>query len=511
MSIEIANGNFNCADVMIVNYDVLKKYHNEIRAVGWDVLIIDECTMVKSKKSQRGAEVWGKQRPGHKDHISPIDAKFIVALTGTPIPNRPIELWPIVHGIAPKAFPNWVRFVEMFCDGKQTKYGWETKGASNLDTLQMELRGSLMVRRLKKDVLKDLPLIRRTIMVIPSDDCKKQIGIEKEVEANILGNVERLQYLVEMAKSEGEEEYLNAINNLKEGKSVAFTSMAKVRHDTAVIKIPYAVEAISDILDSGVDKIAVFAWHHDVIDGLMSGLSEYNPVVLTGKNSIEEKQASVDSFQTNKSVRVFVGSITAAGVGITLTASSNVAIVEFDWVPANMCQVEARCNRIGSTGTSTNVYYIALDGSLDQKLATTIVQKLDVIGAALDGGGKSVDDAIADINQHDSDVIDGLVNSKDEDSLPATKSIKRYRIEELSKKLTEKDIEIIHQCLRTIAGFDFDYAHTKNGMGFSKVDVQIGHDLADRDDLTSKQAALGWIICKKYKRQCGDINNVSIT
>jgi SWI/SNF-related matrix-associated actin-dependent regulator 1 of chromatin subfamily A len=509
MSVEIAEGDFSMADVMIVNYNVLKKYHDQIRSIEWDCLIVDECTMVKSKKSQRGAEVWGRNKKGNKDYVSKIEARFIVALTGTPIPNRPIELWPIVHGIAPKSFPNWVSFVETFCDGRQTRYGWETNGASNLDVLQAELRASLMVRRLKCDVLKDLPLIRRTIMVIPADGCRKQIEIEKKIEQDSINNVERLQVLAEMAKSEGEEEYLKAIDNLKEGNRIAFTSMAKIRHDTAVIKIPYAVDAISDILDSGVDKIAVFAWHHDVVDGIMSGLAEYNPVVLTGKNSIEEKQASVDSFQIDKTVRVFVGSITAAGSGITLTASSNVAIVEFDWVPANMSQVEARCNRIGSTGKSTNVYYIALDGSLDQKLATTVVDKLNIISAALDGGGKCYDDVIGDINQHDFDVVDSMSNPK-EDSLPATKRVRRDQIEEISKKIDESDIEIIHTCLLKLKGFDFDHANIRNGMGFSKVDVVIGHELADKVSLTAKQAALGFVICKKYRRQCPEILNVSI-
>ena len=510
MSVEISDGDFSMADVMIVNYNVLKKYHDQIRSVEWDCLIIDECQMVKSKQSDRGSEVWGRNKKGNKDHVSRIEAKFIVALTGTPIPNRPIELWPLVHGIAPKAFPNWVSYVETFCDGKQTRYGWDVKGASNLDRLQMELRSSCMVRRLKCDVLKDLPLIRRTIMVIPADGCRKQIEIEKEIEKNSIENVIRLQILAEMAKSEGEEEYLKAIDNLKEGNRIAFTSMAKVRHDTAVLKIPYAVESISDMLDSGVDKIAVFAWHHDVIDGLMSGLSEYNPVVLTGKNSIEEKQASVDSFQRDKSVRVFVGSITAAGVGITLTAASNVAIVEFDWVPANMSQVEARCNRIGATGNSTNVYYIALDGSLDQKLATTVVDKLNIISAALDGGGKCVDDVIADINQHDFDVVDSMSNPKDDSNVPATKRVRKDQIEEISKKIDENDIGIIHDCLLKLKGFDFDHANIRNGMGFSKVDVVIGHELADKVSLTAKQAALGFVICKKYRRQCPEILNVSI-
>jgi SWI/SNF-related matrix-associated actin-dependent regulator 1 of chromatin subfamily A len=116
---------------------------------------------------------------------------------------------------------------------------------------------------------------------------------------------------------------------------------------------------------------------------LETGLSKYHPVRLTGLESIEARQRAVDSFQGDSEVRLFVGSIQASGLGITLTAASTVVFAELDWVPGNITQAEDRCHRIGQIN-SVLIQHVVLDGSIDATLAKTLVKKQEIIDRALD-------------------------------------------------------------------------------------------------------------------------------
>jgi SWI/SNF-related matrix-associated actin-dependent regulator 1 of chromatin subfamily A len=143
-------------------------------------------------------------------------------------------------------------------------------------------------------------------------------------------------------------------------------------------------EHVLGLLDS-VDKVVVMAHHHDVVDILTEALAEYGVVSLTGRDNQADRQTSIDRFQDHPEVRVFVGSIQAAGIGITLTAASTVVFAELDWVPGNMSQAEDRCHRIGQTD-SVLVQHVVLDGSIDARLAKTLVEKQAVITMAIDDG-----------------------------------------------------------------------------------------------------------------------------
>ena len=225
----------------------------------------------------------------------------------------------------------------------------------------------------------------------------------------------------------------------------------------------------------GIEKVVVFAHHHDVVDGLMEHFGDA-AVRLTGRDSQEQKQAAVDRFQTDPDCKVFVGSIQAAGVGLTLTAASNVVFAELDWVPANVTQAEDRCHRIGQN-ENVLVQHLVVDGSIDARMAQVLVEKQELADKALD-------------NETRVPVVP---------SAPKTSRPKNY------PKATEEQREACVQGLRIIAGM-CDGAHELDGVGFNKIDTRMGKELAQRSfsrSLTDGEVWLARRILPKYHRQIG--------
>ena len=371
-----------------------------------------------------------------------------------------------------------------YCAGREGTHGWEVDGASHLDELQDRLRAAVMVRRLKKDVLTELPAKRRSVVVLPADGA----GAAKTLAAESAGYdaaqsaVESARLAVELAKAGGEDSYVAAVQRLHEASGAAFAEISKLRHATALAKVPQVLEYLRDLVES--EKIVIFAHHLDVLAAIAAEFT--GCAVLTGECSQEQRQAAVDRFQNSADCRLFVGSIKAAGVGLTLTAASHVVFAELDWVPGNVTQAEDRCHRIGQHD-AVLVEHLVLDGSLDVKMANTLVAKQQIIDAALD-----------DAERAELAAIDVAPDA------PATANTSRSRVAKLAETLTPEQIARTHAALRMLAGMDLDHASAKNDMGFNRYDSQIGHDLAGRASLTPKQAALGQIIANKYRRQLGD-------
>lgn len=321
--------NYPDGDLIICNYEILGK-HESIKATKWDIIIADESHYCKGK-SQRT-----------KNTLSLRSDRWVF-LTGTPILNRPAEIWNIAHKCAPKLFPNWWGFAKRYCDMKETPFGMDTRGASNLGELNQKL-STFMIRRKKVDVLKDLPPKRRQIIELPPtkemrivlDRENMQWKVHEETMARLVARRDQAALLND------EQEYRGAANELKQAYKVAFGDMAKVRQEVALAKLPLCIAHIKDLLES-VDKILVFCRHKAVAANLMEELKDFGAVVLMGDTAMNERQKAVDAMQNDPKCRVFVGSIQAAGVGITLTAASTVVFVEPDWTPALLSQCEDRC------------------------------------------------------------------------------------------------------------------------------------------------------------------------
>lgn len=233
-------------------------------------------------------------------------------------------------------------------------------------------------------------------------------------------------------------------------------------------------------------KVIVFAHHRDVIDAIANHYGK-QAVKLYGGMSEKAKDEAVTRFMTDPSVRVFVGSITAAGVGLTLTAASHVIFAELDWVPGNVTQAEDRAHRIGQKD-SVLVQHLVVDGSLDAKMAKTIVEKQRIADAVLDN--------TLDMETGD---MDAPVLAGPEDQA-ATRNLSYDKVGEQAAKLTADEVANIQRATRLLAGY-CDGARLKDGSGFNKMDAMLGKRLAELPELTARQAVLARRIIKKYYRQ----------
>lgn len=366
-------------DIVITSYDLLTRAREKIRKRRWDLAIFDESHMLKNPDAKRTKAALGTEG---KEPTLPIEAEQRLFLTGTPILNRPIELWPVVRIADPEGLGvSFLRFGRRYCGGRENHFGWDFSGSSNLDELQEMLRASFMIRRRKHDVLKELPAKRRQIIPIPPD--KAKFAVQEE-----LSFYTKNQLMLEQARDEAEAaqvagneaSYKEATGKLKSAKQVMFEELAKLRHATAVAKIPYGIDYLHDMLEQ-YDKVVVMAHHTDVINGVYQAFPSI-AVKLDGSTSMQERQIAVDRFQNSAGTKLFVGSLTAAGVGITLTAASYMLFLELDWRPSIITQAEDRIHRIGQD-ESVLVQHLVFDQSLDANIAKVVIDKQEVIDKAI--------------------------------------------------------------------------------------------------------------------------------
>lgn len=358
--------------VEIVSYDSAwrKRYFGKLMDSRFDMVVMDEAHYLKNEGSKRSKAALALSA----------NVERVVLLTGTPVMNRPRDVYMLLKIVRPGMFPEFLPFATRYCQAylqeisfwdswakkRRIKKIWNTDGASNLEELQDILRSTVMIRRLKSEVLPQLPKKIRQIVTVPIDK-SKDIKEESEI-------------WEKLCKEIGYEE---ALKRLTTGGSVMLEEMAKARQKIALTKASHVLDYVTNLLES-IDKVVVFAHHRAVVDALMDGFSDYAPVRFVGGMSEKAKDASVRAFQNDPDTRVFVGNIQAAGVGITLTAASTVVFAELAFVPSLMSQAEDRCCRIGAVSDSVHVQHIVLDGSLDVHLAKMLVQKQDIADRLLD-------------------------------------------------------------------------------------------------------------------------------
>ncbi len=368
--------------IIIVNYDVFSRKNNlreQIRSQKYDLLVLDEAHYLKhGSKTNRGKYILG----GGKEKIKPIQATRNIFLTATPITNRPIEFWPLIHFLDKENWGNYIWYIKRYCNAYKDYFGyWNTDGASNLEELQRKLRETIMIRRKREDVLPELPEKTKQIIEIPAPELKEILQKEWEVYNSVKKAVQKARKKLEEIKDKESEDYKKAANKLKRAKKVAFEEIAHIRKETAIRKIPFVTEYLREILESQ-DKVVIFAHHKAVIDSLVRTFKD-KAVKIDGSTPGKERMTAIEKFQNDPQTRIFIGSILACGTGITLTASNFVLFAELDWVPANMSQAEGRVTRIGQK-KHVLIQYIVLEGSIDAMMAKKLVQKENIIEKSLD-------------------------------------------------------------------------------------------------------------------------------
>ena len=371
--------------VFIVNYESLKKYFVQRikKAEGWTLrdvefrnsinlfksVIIDESHRCKSASTQQAKFCKGICT----------GKEWVIELTGTPVVNRPKDLIPqlaILNRM--DDFGGYKPFVNRYCSGQRE--------ASNLKELNFNLWKYCMFRREKSLVLTDLPDKIRQVNTCEITNRKEYMDAERDL----------IMYLQKYKDADDEK-----IEKALRGEVMVRINI--LRQISARGKVRDVIEFVKDFRENG-KKIILFCSLHEVVDQL----KRYFPtaVSVTGRDSQDEKQRAVDAFQNNPKADIIICSIKAAGVGLTLTASSNVAFVEFPWTYADCCQCEDRAHRIGQKDSVTCYYFLGRR-TIDEKVYRIIQEKKNIANAVT-GSTEDIEENIVDMVARifDTDYVD---------------------------------------------------------------------------------------------------------
>lgn len=340
--------------LVIVNYDILQYWLKWLRRLKPQTVIIDESQYTANPRAKRTESV----------KLLCKGVPHVIALSGTPLVNRPIELFPILNILRKDVFKSRYCFAQDYCNPKWTPWGWDYKGASHTKQLHRLLSKTVMIRRRKVDVLKELPTKVRRVFPLPMKDGDEY----HKATTDFAGWLQR-------------QDPLKAQRALK---AEAMTKMGYLLRLAARKKLYYVVEWVNQFLRQTDEKLVLFAVHRKMIEALKRRC-DTRSVVVDGGISGRKRQLVVNQFQNDNRVRLLIGNIQAAGIGITLTAASTVAFSEMDWVPGHHIQAEDRIHRIGAKGTAWCWYLVAHD-TIEEKLCSIIQEKQKVLSAVLDGG-----------------------------------------------------------------------------------------------------------------------------
>jgi SWI/SNF-related matrix-associated actin-dependent regulator 1 of chromatin subfamily A len=364
-SIYIAEGkNFDPNnDFVIINYDIIKNFHDtkrkdesQIISANFDLVIVDEAHYIKNAQAQRTKLI--------NDIVKKVDRIWL--LTGTPMTSRPIDYYNLLSLVDSPVAKNWMAYVIRYCSGYQFRVGprkvWNVMGASNLEELR-DRTSNLTLRRLKEDVL-DLPdkIITPIYLRLKSKEYEEVMG-----------------------------EYYNWYEkNPEESKSltVQFTKLTKVRQIIADEKITQTIELAENIIEQD-KKVIIFCNFTNSLNKILEHFGK-TAVKLDGSMSKAERQFSVDQFQENDKIKVFVGNIKAAGVGITLTAAEAVIMNDLSFLPSDHSQAEDRAYRYGQK-SNVLVYYPIFENTIEGIIYDILNKKKHVIATVMGDNNNSAD------------------------------------------------------------------------------------------------------------------------
>ena len=364
--------------IMIINPDILISWLNYFRKISIRTLILDECQYYIDPSSQRtkAAITLARQTP------------YRMALSGTPLTNRPAELWPTLHMLQPDTWPSFFTFGQEYCNPKKEFGRWTYKGAKNLPKLHGILKETCMVRRLMEDVRHELP--KKVRQIIP------------------MGLANRNEY------DEARDDFLGWLKKTydkattsRAARAAAVTRVGYLLRLAAKLKARAVVDWANAFLTERPDeKLILIATHHKMIDVLQRRVHAKH-VTIDGSVSGRRRALAVSQFSKDKDTRLLIGNIKAVGTGTDGLQNSchNLAFTELWWVPGTHTQTEGRIYRIGQHKVSW-VWYLVAFGTIEEALCQIIQDKQKIIHATLDG----------EDYQSDMDVWDQLLEALEKES-----------------------------------------------------------------------------------------------
>ncbi|XP_010241440.1 PREDICTED: SWI/SNF-related matrix-associated actin-dependent regulator of chromatin subfamily A-like protein 1 isoform X3 [Nelumbo nucifera] len=352
----------------IVSYDVIPKLQHLLMASEFKVVIADESHFLKNAQAKRtSASVPVIQK-----------AKFAILLSGTPALSRPIELFKQLEALYPEVYKNVHEYGNRYCRGGI--FGIY-QGASNHEELHNLMKATVMIRRLKKDVLSELPVKRRqqVFLDLAEKDMRQINALFRELE---------------VVKNK-----IKACNLKEEVESLKFSEknlINKIYTDSAEAKIPAVLDYLGTVIEAGC-KFLIFAHHQAMIDAIFQFLrnKKVGCIRIDGGTPASSRQTLVSDFQEKDDIKAAVLSIKAGGVGLTLTAASTVIFAELSWTPGDIIQAEDRAHRIGQV-SSVNIYYLLANDTVDDIIWDVVQSKLENLGQMLDGHENTLEVSVSE-------------------------------------------------------------------------------------------------------------------
>jgi len=361
-------------DFVIVNYDILKNFYdikdkeNSLITKGnFDLIIIDEAHYIQNGQAQRTKLVNSFSK----------NAKRLWLLTGTPMTSRPMNYYNLLNLIESPVSQNWVAYAIRYCQGYQFNAGkrkvWNVTGASNLEELR-DRTSRQVLRRLKTDVL-DLP--EKIISPV-------YLRLKSKLYEGLMGDYY---------------DWYNKNPDESSSLTVQFSKLMKVRQVIAEEKINNTIELAENIIEQD-KKVIIFTNFTDTLNKIADHFGK-QAVRLDGSTSKPQRQYAVDQFQENDKIKVFVGNLKAAGVGLTLTAAEAVIMNDLSFVPSDHSQAEDRAYRYGQK-SNVSIYYPIFENTIEGAIYDILIKKKNifetVMGDNLDRGD-FIEEVMNRINQ----------------------------------------------------------------------------------------------------------------
>jgi len=372
-------------DIYVINYDILAANCEALELLGLKFMAVDESHKIKNPDAKRtqamqrlavgGYDV--KLRGGKRERKTfGQGIGRVTLMSGTPLVNKPLELWTSVSTVAPwvPEFSTFTRFAFRYTNAQRGTHGWDFNGASNTGELNALLLKHAMLRRLKADVLKELPpKIYRTL---PLEFDRAEYD---RVESAFNGINWRA----------GMEAIVRMGGNIPKSDD-AIVAIQKLREIAGYAKLDSAIEWIKDYTETN-RKLVIFAHNRQVIERIKAGLEkdeDYRGAVgvIYGGVSDEERADAVLNFQNDTAMRVIIVGIQAGGFGLTLTAAKAVAFVQLPWTPGEISQCVDRIHRIGQAADSVTVWNLVAECTIEEEMADMLFNKGQIIDAVLDAG-----------------------------------------------------------------------------------------------------------------------------
>ncbi len=332
---------------IIISYELAVKYRKQLQEMEFDVVICDESQFLKNPDAQRTKALLGWR--GSKGLIDRADRH--VFLSGTPIKNRADDLYALLQRVNPKLIDHksYWEFVRRWCVAENTPYGTRITGTKNETDLSNRLRSGFMVRRSKEDALPELPPKQYNLVVFPANSKRVKAILKKE------------------KQFDPEEIYAKGVP--------VGSAMPEIRHELGREMVKTAVAFVKQILDGGVEKFLLFGYHRDVLKMVFDGLTaqKVECVLIRGGDSHESRQNAVDRFQ-NGTVQGYVANMEAGGIGLNLTAATEVIMLESSWVFTDNEQAIDRAHRMGQK-KSVNIHFLVMEGSIGAHILGKSIEK----------------------------------------------------------------------------------------------------------------------------------------